>query len=271
MTPEVDPPRKPAQGQRADGCDIVMMHFGRSGSTVLARQLAQHSRIAWLEEVFTLVRAADPQNYDLPVEQMRRVVEQKAQRRRGKRSGLIVGHEIKLQNFLHNPSATLPAYLRWCRDKGSCRHILLRRRNILRRIFSVYKAVATKVYHTSNSAASQTAKMYKVNMNDLFDPDTGQRSDTLAGLLAKARAREEAVVDIYSRLGIPYLSLTFEDDIEDDPRQAYLRVTEFLGLKNEPAEITLRRTGGASLRDEVTNFDAVGATLTGTEFEWMLD
>jgi len=247
-----------------------MMHFGRSGSTVLARQLAQHSQIAWLEEVFTLLRQDDPENYDYTPAQMLEIVAGKAADRRRRKPDLFVGYEIKLQNFLHNPSASLIGYVKRAQETGNCLHIILRRRNTLRRIFSVYKAEATRVYHVSAGDSSQAARTYRVDMNNLFDPDTGQHADTLPELLARARAREETVLKNYAAAGIDFLPLVYEDDIETDPRQAYGKVLDYLGLAHEPAEITLNRTGGRHLRDEVTNFDEVEAALDGTEFEWMI-
>ncbi len=249
--------------------EIVMTHFGRSGSTVLAKQLSQHSKIGWLNEIFSLEWIRSRETYDFSLQQFRDLVATQGDSARKQSADLIVGHEIKLMNFLQNPSCNMIDYAASTSDKDQYLHVVLMRRNTLRRIFSVYKAMQTKVYHVDTQDQTHARKTYAVDMSNLFDPDTGQKADTLPELIEKAQLREQSVLQNYAKVGIEYLYLTYEDDIEQDPRQAYRKIIEYAGLPFEPAEILLNKTG-SHLRDEVTNFAEVSEALAGSKYEWML-
>lgn len=251
---------------------VILTHFGRSGSTVLAKMLSQNPGIHWLEEFFSLMSIRSRETYNFTLDQMLDMAN-KAVADIGKRKpGVIVGYEIKLMNFLQNPSCNLIDYLQATRDSARCTHIILRRRNVMRRIFSVYKAMHTKVYHiqAGSSAADDAKKTYQVDFTNLFDPDTGQVAQTLPELIEKALAREEQVMANFRKLGISYLELWYEDDIAEDPHAAYRKVCAYIGAPEAAADVTLAKTGG-NLRDEISNYDQVVKALNGTAYEWMLN
>lgn len=250
--------------------EIVLTHFGRSGSTVLAKMLGQHSHIGWLNEIFSLEWIRSSETYNFTLKQLLDLVADGSGKVRTTAPDAVVGHEIKLMNFLQNPSCNMVDYAAETLDQDRYLHVVLRRRNILRRIFSVYKAMTTKVYHVDTLDNSHAEKTYSVNMANLFDPDTGQTADTLPELLEKAQAREDSVLQNYKNLGLNYLLLTYEDDIEMDPRQAYYKILDYAGLEREEAQILLNKTS-RSLQTEVKNFSEVKAALAGTRFEWMIN
>jgi len=248
---------------------IVMTHFGRSGSTVLAELLKQHSRIAWLDEFFSLKWINSRETYNFTLQQLLDMIATQTAKRRAQNPDLLVGHEIKLMNFLQNPSCNMVDYARATADPSEYIHIVLRRRNILKRICSVYKAAQTNVYHVKSTASDDADRRFTVNFDNLIDYDTGQRGATLPELISKAVAREESVLENYRKVGVTYLELSYEDDIETDPLQAYRKIIDYLGLDFEPAQVGLKKTG-RGLRSDIKNYDQVEAALAASEYAWML-
>lgn len=248
---------------------IIINHFGRSGSTVLTLMLQQHPSIAWLHEVFTIHSMKSRETYDLTLEEMRQMVSNAVAAKWKEEPTSFVGHEIKLINFLQNPSCGIEEYLNAFADPDQFIHILLLRKNTLRRILSVYKAMRSNVYHSRDDNYRNSNVSYSVNLSNLFDPDTGQRAKSLVELLEKAQVCEKSIVDIYQKNNIPYFLLTYEDDIESSPECAYNKVIHWLGLPDRTANVTLSKTG-SPLWQEISNFEEIVAALKGSRFEWML-
>jgi hypothetical protein len=72
-------------------------------------------------------------------------------------------------------------------------------------------------------------------------------------------------------LGDEALRLTYETDILDDPRQAYLATCRWLDEVPAPVVVRFARTTPFPLRDVIENFDEVAEALHGTPWAWMLD
>jgi hypothetical protein len=248
---------------------IVLNHFGRSGSTVLAMMLQQHPSIAWLHEFFSLYSIKSRETYNFALPEMRRMVTAAAEEEWSRQPDRFVGHEIKLMNFLQNPSCGIEEYLSACADPDQFIHILLLRKNTLRRILSVYKAMRSKVYHSNDDSYRNSKVSYSVDFSNLFDPDTGQRAASLVELIEKSQACENSIVDLYRKNNIPHFLITYEDDIESSPERAYNKIIHWLGLPERSANVTLSKTG-APLWQEISNFEEVVFALKGSRFEWML-
>lgn len=252
-----------------EGKEVIMTHLGRSGSTVVAMMLAQHPDIHWLEEYFTLLKYHSHTTYNYTCPKMLEMIVAKVAEAKAIKPEIIVGYEIKPINFLENPSCDLIDYMYELRDPTRYMHIVLRRRNILRRIFSVYKAMQTNIFHVSASDTQQIKRRYTVNMDNLVDFDTGQCAATLPELIEKARQYENEMLDSYRKLGIDFLELVYEDDVENDPNVAYRKILEYINVDFRPAQISFGKTGG-ELADEVENYEMVAAALKGSQDEWML-
>ena len=267
--PEEKAPKSPAM-KKAHPEQIILTHFGRSGSTVLAELLRQHSRIAWLDELFSLKWIYERETYNFTLQQMLDMIDVEVKKHHARNAGLMVGHEIKLMNFLQNPSCNMIDYAWATADPREYTHIVLRRRNVLKRICSVYKAAQTKVYHLRSDDAGYREKRFVIDFGQtLWDYDTGQSARSFPELISKAIAREEEVLANYRNVGISYLELTYEDDIELDPLVGYRKALAYLGLDFEPARVTLKKTS-TSFRRELGNYDELEARLRNSPYEWML-
>lgn len=248
---------------------IILTHFGRSGSTVLAEMLKNHEKIFWLNEYFSLKWINDRQSYNFTLDQMMKMVGAEVANVHERNPDLWVGHEIKLMNFLQNPSCNMVDYARATADPDNYAHIILRRRNVLKRICSVYKAAQTKIYHVKSDDAEYRKKTFRINFSNLVDYDTGEKADSFPELIAKSISREEQVISNFRNAGIRYLELVYEDDIEGNPLQAYEKTIHALGLEYQAVRVSLSKTSGG-LKAELENYDELEEQMRNSEYAWML-
>ena len=67
------------------------------------------------------------------------------------------------------------------------------------------------------------------------------------------------------------LHLSYEEHIQDNPKEAYLKICEFLQIKPKKVDVRLSRTNPYPLKDIIENMDEVRDYLHGTPYEWMLE
>lgn len=247
---------------------IVLTHFGRSGSTVLASMLKQHNHIIWLDEFFTM-RWRREGTSDFSLDEILAMITAETSRVLSHHPGVLVGHEVKLINFLHNPQCNLAQYIRSTADTDEYIHIVLRRKNTLKRICSVYKAEQTKTYHIHENDSDYRAKTFKINFDNLIDYDTGQHAKTFPELIRKTIKREEKALSQFQKLDLPHLEIIYEDDIEEGPDKAYCKVLDYLHLDYIPAQIQWQKTS-LGLDRELENYDRLKEQMLESEYAWML-
>ena len=66
------------------------------------------------------------------------------------------------------------------------------------------------------------------------------------------------------------LSLSYEDDIQEEPKQAYKKVCNFIGIEPQDPKIVNAKTNPFPIREIVENYEELETMLKGTKFEWML-
>lgn len=148
---------------------------------------------------------------------------------------------------------------------GTERWVLLHRRNYLRRVVSGAVGRERGSYHQRR--ADGPAELVQVTL-DLDDVPFGPGAPLLDVFDELARGERELGELLAGR---DTLWLTYEDDIEQDPRRAYERACEFLGLPVQDVDVRLRRTTPFPLSAVVSNLDEVRRALDGTRYAWMLD
>lgn len=258
---------------------LFAFHFGRSGSTVIAKMLQRHPQISWLDELLTL-RDQELAGADRRAsrEQLLDYINDKVEANSGP-SKLFVGFEIKLINFLQNPAVNFEDLARSLSESERYQCVTLRRRNTLHRVVSSLKATQSKVYHIkAGDSAKPPTKSVALNLDHLIDYDTGvvceagdrKRGKNLRNFLAKVAAREVASLGNLWRIFPDALNLTYEDHVRSDPTVAYRKITSWLGIEAGDPEIELAKTGGGLERD-LENFQEVKNALTGSEFAWMIE
>ncbi len=245
---------------------VAMFHVGRTGSTVLGGLLDQNEHIRWGHEIYLdIMRTYADQplqrgDYDPAVDPIERVRERAAAAGRD-----WFGFEVKFVH-LFPFDLTLPRYIDALGEVGVTHFILLERRNHMRKIVSNHVRRRTGTTHHGKDAKATLTRV-RVDVDNVRIPRN--RDISLVDCLREfTRDFEQARTLLADR---PLLELTYEDDIQDDPRVAYRRVCEFLGVEPATVEVELGRTNPFPVRDIIENFDDVAAALAGTEFAWMLD
>lgn len=243
---------------------VVMFHYGRSGSTVVADRLGQHPRIRWDDEVFQ--RAFTGQ---LPEARLTEDPGLQLRLRAARSLGRWYGFELKAHRAYHLTEAILDRseeeMLRWLEHLGFDRFVVLERRNYLRHQVSEETGrVRGRVWHVP---AGTDPGLQRIHL----DVDEVRFGGWRLPLLDSFEARREGYRRLEQLLSSRRsLWLTYEDDVLPDPHIAYARICDFLGVAPRPGEIRRGRTNPFPLTEILTNHDEVGAALAGTPYEWML-
>jgi hypothetical protein len=185
---------------------VAMFHLGRSGSSVLARCLNQHPQICW----GGIFKRYENDPYDpLDVLETERL-------RAGRR---YFGFEVKPYH-LHKTSHSLAGHIEALRHHGVEHFVLLRRKNLLRKLVS--SMIADK--HTYHLSKDEKRVQVHVDTNKV---EAHWQDRSLLRQINKHVDEYETVRrDIE---GGHALHLTYEDDIYESPLRAYRRVVDFLG------------------------------------------
>lgn len=245
---------------------VVMLHTGRCGSTVLADMLNQHPDIFWAGEIFARMTERHPEVEPGPGA-LDAVIEKS--RRQGRQSGKrIYGFELKYQPHQHlRPEyldLTVEESVSRLRRLAFSKFIVLHRENYLRQAISVQIGRQQRQWH----AKATPSKPTPIELNlEAFRPPPRQMS-----LLEEFRALEgnyEKLKQLLASDQVLYLS--YERDIMDDPRHAYAQCCDFLGVPQDSPQITRARTNPFPYDAMVLNMPAVSALLRNTKYAWMLD
>lgn len=236
----------------------ALLHVGRSGSTVLGSMLGQHRRVFWDGEAIVqpLVEGWE----QVGVESVRSLLQD-----RGKRAGARF-HLISVK-FYHFDRHGLDSQsgIRLLEELGFTHFIVLRRRNLLRKLVSSLIASRTGRYHRQTGDAAPQPTPVRIDPSRV--EIDGCNKPLLQHLDSWSRSFEETQVALADRL---HLTLSFEDHIEQDPGVAYRRSCEFLEIPAAQPEIVFQPTNPFPLPELITNFEEVATHLDHTPHAWML-
>ncbi len=229
---------------------IVMFHNGRSGSALMGLMLDDHPDIYWAGELLKGPRVARYKKLyrDFDYKEVIRKEESHA----GPEN---YGFEMKYMHIRHL-GISKEQFLADLDDLGYTHFIVLVRQNILRRETSSRVAAAAGFYHLNHV---KTAQLHQITLNT-------------ENLIAVLERHSQDVAEIQQLLQTrPFLLLTYEHDIQNDPLIAYNKICAYLEVPAHPVTPKLQRTNPFPLDKIILNFDEVAATLQGTKFEWMLE
>jgi LPS sulfotransferase NodH len=246
--------------------NVVMFHTGRCGSTVLGRMLNKHPDIYWAGEIFV---AMPKRHRDVePGPGALKTIIAKS-RRDGRATGkTFYGFELKYlpqqhlrDKFINMPLEDCLVLLRRLRFS---RFIVLHRENYLRKAISAEVGRHTGHWH----ARSKPGQATRVTL-DLQSFGPAKQRAPLLELFRGLDENHEKVTRLLANDQV--LHLSYERDIMQDPRNAYRKTCEFLGVVPGSPQIDLARTNPFSYDAMVANMPAVSALLQNTEYAWMLD
>lgn len=246
---------------------MVMIHIGRSGSSVLSGLMRQHPRVFWDGEIyqkhlnahgFALGNSVGLNADALPDLDLAAML---------RRSGpLIYGFEVKpfhldLFEISHGDFARSLA------PAGVSHVVVLERRNHLAKIVSSVRAQGDGIYHlpADGRAAVQRAPA-ELGSGISIDYTTG----SLLEYLNRYASSFASIRSALSETDLPLLELTYEDHVEADPGIAYSKLCRHLNIPQRKPSVMLKRPTADSLASAIEDEDRVRQQLRGTEFEWML-
>ena len=250
---------------------LATWHQGRCGSSVLGSMLNQHSQIQAQNEIFSRYM---PRRWgDRPVPPMNEVLAAATR----EASKPVLNIEIKFlsaQNFALYPQATFQDWLMAVEGHGFELHLLIHRRNGLRRMVSHLMAQRTGVYVQHKDAQPRELADRQLTV-DLEAIKEGVETHSLLGWLERYDHTHHEL-----RNGLrswcedqrqpPPLELIYEDAIEPSPQLAYGKVCAALGLESERVQVRLKRINPEPLEQLISNWDDIAALLAPTRFAWML-
>ena len=250
---------------------VVNWHLGRCGSSVLGSLLAQHPDVDYGNEIFSPYMPRRRGDRVLPV------IEQVVADFRGFSRRDFYLFEVKhlpAQNLGLYPSLNVADWLQKFRELGCQSHILLHRRNGLRRMVSHVRAAESGVYVAS--IRSQNREPSPKLTLPLEGIRHGFEVRSLLGWLQEYERGWQQMKSLLSQCALDssdfrWLSLTYEDDLAQSPLEGYQRVCSFLGLSPFEPNLRCRKLNPGSLSALIANWDEIRALLAPTPFAWMLE
>ena len=256
--------------------NVVMLHWGRSGSTVLGHLLHKNPDIFWDSEIFIgnrMPAIPRPMNKLL-----------------FRAPGLVIGVRRQrsrkpVYGFESKPSQIARVGLNFAQfvAKLNAMHfshyILLQRRNLLRIIISDSVAKQNGIWHRQRhrghavpKSSDQDARpsAIRIDVNAVALGSSFQRNRM--SLLEHLRAIEDEYQQFNALLrDKTLLQMSYEEHIQQDPRVGYRRVCEFLAVSAPEVQVDLGKTNPWPVKEIVENYDEVADVLAGTPYEWMLN
>jgi hypothetical protein len=241
--------------------NIVLFHIGRSGSAVLSEQIVQHPSIKWVGEFFENFEKKHFYNwsYRNPLKHLEfaKVGSYKP----------FFGFEFKGLPDQHIRkewlNLSLENFFDHVEKNGYNYYILLKRENYLRRTISTVVGFKTGVWNSSAKSS-----MNKIHI----DPKNLPIGYSTKPLLEHFKEIDDYYTKIRERFQgfYPFLELSYEDDIEKDPRKSYRKVCDFLGIEYSQNETRSKRRNPYPASEIIENFSEITEILKGTKYEWML-
>ena len=249
---------------------IVNWHVGRCGSSVLGSLLAQHPSIAYSNEIYSRYMPRRRGSSYLP--SIESVLEEAQQSSAECTLHFFEVKHLPDQNLGLYPQLQLQDWLNLFFAHGYRHHLLMRRRNGLRRIVSHFRAAQSGQYVLGSSSAVAQSAPITIPLEGIVH---GFGARTLLGWLEEYERGHEAMQHCLSAMGklhpeFSWLELVYEDQIEPDPYIAYRDVCSFLDLPVIDVDLRYRKISPGRLAELIANLDEVRDCLLSTRFAWML-
>lgn len=237
---------------------------------MLGSLLAQNSHIAYSNEIYSRYMPRRRGNQVLP--SLGQVLD-------SAREGvyrpwhLFEIKHLSDQNLGLYPMLSRLDWLQYLIANGYRHHVVMRRRNGLRRIVSHLRAAQTGQYVVNSVRHLQSPLKVEVSLESIVH---GFASRSLLEWLEIYEQGHEEMMSVLKECylndgSIAFLELTYEDNIQNDPIKAYRMVCEFLSVPCESVDVRHAAINSGLLTDLISNFDAVCDCLSTTRFAWMLE
>ncbi len=249
---------------------VVVVHVGRSGSRLLGDLLNQHHQITWHGEIYRqLFQSWDAQGLDYydpglmadPIDLLRSHV--------ASTTTPIVGFEVKFFH-LDRLNISIADYFDRLIALGFDHVIILKRKNLLRKIVSSLVAQERRQYH---QAANTPAVLTPITINLEAITIDRQRPPLSLQQFIERYEWQFSQLNHYLKNqshNLSFLDLSYEDDIQNDPLISYQKSCEFVNISPGFPDITYGKTNPFPLQDIIQNYDQVLHYLANTPYAWMI-
>ncbi|MFB6248427.1 MAG: Nodulation protein H [Salinibacter sp.] len=169
----------------------------------------------------------------------------------------VQGYGCKILSYqLRDVQSALNAprhFLRALHHRHGFDLLYLRRTNLLRHALSNIRARRDQ-FHRHKSAPAEQSPGLEVDPEHVLD--WMRRSEAL-------QRYEAEVLE-----GLPYLSLTYEEHMRDPSahQSTVNRICDYLGVPSAPVQTEYQKLAPRSLRESVTNYEALARRLESTEY-----
>ncbi len=243
---------------------VLLLHNGRSGSTLLGNMMDQHSDVFWDGETFEKRLHKEAASRGVGIDSLYGEftpadLTSEIFHRMDKRSGnRIFGTEIQ-DYHLKMVGLELPEFLAALRPKGFTKFIYLDR-NYMRKVVSHIVATERNKFHIGTKT-----KLKKTGFE--LDPDMIYIGHRLTSLLEALQQYDDFASDVSKALPKKdLLHLRYEDDIENDPHQAARKVCKFLDIKFHKPKVNFGKTTTRSLKEILENYEEIEDLIRGSSF-----
>lgn len=248
--------------------NVIMIHIGRSGSTVLSDMLHQHSKISWDGEIYEKLisnyekKNGPVQSADISLRPYRLIKERILHKKK-----IVYGFEVKFYH-LDFVKVALKDYINTINQFGVSKIIILKRKNFLRKIVSSLIARKTGVWFkfANNKSTNTESKKIYIDVNSI---NIDRMEASLIHFLNLYDSNFSELFDL--TVNQDFLSLEYESDIQSNPHNGYRKVINFLNLDDDEPTVRLSRTNPESLDLIIENYDEVRKYLSGTKYSWMAE
>jgi LPS sulfotransferase NodH len=245
--------------------NVAMIHVGRCGSTVLCRMLSNHENIHWAAEFFDrFFKEGYQPNHSSGLLNFSPI--QLLHDKQGSKKADVFGFEFKPYH-IRIMGMDYEKLFSTLDSMNFTHYIVLDRTNRLRTIVSNLYAMQTNNKFHADEKEHPEKRTIRVNINKVRI-DFEDKS-----VLQFLKDYDQQFIDCLAALGNrKTLQLTYENDIEHDPRKAYDKVCNFIDIASKTdIPINLKKTTPFPLNELIDNFAELKSHLSGTPYEWMLD
>ncbi len=239
--------------------NVVMLHSGRTGSTVLSDLISQHNNVHWDGEIYINYPkylnffTSDPLKFLI--------------HRSYQHSNKIYGFELKCLKNQHLEmfiGLKIEEYIEELEKLGYKKFIFLKRKNLLRRYISIKQMLNGGALHTTTNIKGP--KKLNIEVNDVW---INKKKMSLVEYFKVLEEYFEEVDKVLADRDV--LVLYYEDDIQENPLQGYQKICDFLKIGNENPKVKLKRTNPFTIKETIDNYEELEQMLNDTKYKWMLE
>ena len=141
---------------------------------------------------------------------------------------------------------------------GYDKYILLKRLNYLKRIISSKVAEKIGSWNIEKRVEAPSVEIQT-------------KSEEGEGLIDTFKSLDRYYADIENIFESKnLLKLSYEKDVKDDPKKAYYKIIDYVGIEEEEVDVKYKKINKRPIDDRLSNYEEVKRYLAGSRYEWML-